>query len=361
MSMTEALPPTPAVTATPARRPPVSIVKRVLQPRPVQLVLVTIAVIAISTALHSDFAALGNISFMISDAMAVAIIAVGQTMVLLTRGIDLSVAPVMGTVALVVGFLAQNHGLTPLEGLPIALLIGVVAGAGNGLLVAFIGIPPIIATLGTLSVYGGVEAIVANGKEVVTLPAAYFNLGNNNVINGIPWDALVGLAVTAVVALALWRTIFGRSIFAVGANVDAARRAGLSVRRVIFSSYVLCGLLAGLGGLIFLAHTGSADSTTGADTNIELTSVAAALVGGSALTGAKGNVFGSFLGAIFLSVALTALVFLKINAEWEPAGVGALVLIAVMTDGSAGGRPSLRALRSMVLHRQTGSPSGGER
>jgi ribose/xylose/arabinose/galactoside ABC-type transport system permease subunit len=333
--VTVAVPPAasaPPAPARPPRRPPRRAVRRVIARRESQLVVVTLVVGAISTLLHSNFAALGNISFMLSDAMAVAIVAVGQTIVVLGRGIDLSVAPILGVAAVSVGFLAQNHGLSPLLGVPLVLAFGAVLGVGNGLLVAGTGIPPIIATLGTLSVYGGLEAIICNGQEVTTLPPSYFTLGNSDVINGVPWLLLIGLAVTALFAVILRHSAFGRSVYAVGSNAEGARRAGLAVRRVLLQTYVLSGMLAGLGGLVYLAHTGSADSTTGADTNIELTSIAATLIGGSTLTGGRGGVVGSFLGAIFLSVALTALVFAGVSAIWEPAGVGVLILLAVVAD-----------------------------
>jgi len=318
--------------------------------REIQLVLVTAVVMAITTIHDASFSQLGNVSFLIADSMAVAIVAVGETIVVLTRGVDLSVAPVLGTSALAVGFLAQNNGWTPLEGLPIVLAIGALMGAGNGLMVAYARIPPIIATLGTLAVYSGAQGIVANGQEVVTLPPAYFNLGNNDLISGVPYVGLIGLGITLLFILILWRTPFGRSIYAVGSNQDAARKAGIRVRRVLMAAYVLCGMLAGLAGLVFLAHVGSADSTTGTDSNIELTAIAATLIGGTTLTGGKGGVLGSYLAAIFLSVALAALVDFRLNPIWEPAGVGVMILVAVLADPTTG-RPSLREAATSLLRR----------
>lgn len=323
--------------------------------REIQLVLVTLVVIAITTIHNASFSSAGNISFLIADSMAIAIVAVGETLVVLARGIDLSVAPVLGTAALAVGFLAQNHGLTPLAGLPIVLAIGALMGAGNGLMVAYAGIPPIIATLGSLAVYSGVQGIVANGQEVVTLPPSYFSLGNNDLVSGVPYIGVVGLGVTLLFIIVLWRTRFGRSLYAVGNNLDAARRAGIRVRGVLMWAYVLCGALAGLGGLVFLAHVGSADSTTGTDSNIQLTAIAATLIGGSTLTGGKGGVLGSYLAAIFLSVALAALVDFQLNPIWEPAGVGVMILIAVLADPTTG-RASLRSTLSLMLQRQGARP-----
>jgi ribose/xylose/arabinose/galactoside ABC-type transport system permease subunit len=342
------MPPTGSLPRGAYRVAPRRAIARALIHRELQLVLVTAIVVAITTIQNSSFSSMGNVSFLVADSMAVAIVAVGETLVVLTRGIDLSVAPVLGTAALAVGFLAQNHGLTPIEGLPIVLAIGALMGAGNGLMVAYAGIPPIIATLGTLAVYSGVQGIVANGQEVVTLPAAYFNLGNNDLVAGVPYVGLIGLGVTLLLALMLWRTRFGRSLYAVGNNLEAARRSGIRVRRVLMSAYSLCGALAGLGGLIFLAHVGSADSTTGTDSNIQLTAIAATLIGGSTLTGGKGGVLGSYMAAIFLSVALAALVDFQLNPIWEPAGVGVMILIAVMADPTTG-RTSLRTTLAQLM------------
>ena len=343
--------PSPPVDAKAVAR----LVRQSLARREVQLVVVTLLVFAITTAHDSGFATTGNISFLIADTMAVAIVAIGETIVVLTRGIDLSVAPILGTAALATGFLAQNHGLTPLELLPLALVIGAVMGAGNGVLVAFAGIPPIIATLGTLAVYSGVQGIIANGQEVVTLPPSYFNLGNDDWFSAIPYVGVIGLAVALGFALILWRTRFGRNVYAVGNNAEAARRAGIDVKRVLVIAYVLSGTLAGLGGLVFLAHVGSADSTTGTDSNIQLTAIAATLIGGSTLTGGKGGTIGSYLAAIFLSVALAALVDFRINPIWEPAGVGVLILVAMLADTTTG-RPTLRSILTALLERPGGRP-----
>jgi len=354
--MTTARAPLPSMSARDPRVAAGSAVRlfaKALAARELQLVFVTLIVFVITTIHDSSFAAVGDISFLIADIMAVAIVAVGETLVVLTRGIDLSVAPILGTAALAVGFLAQNHGLTPLEGLPLVLAIGAVLGLGNGFLVAIAGIPPIIATLGTLAVYSGVQGIVANGNEVVTLPPSYFNLGNDQLLSGVPYVGVIGLGVTLLFALILWRTRFGRSIYAVGSNAEAARRAGINVKRVLISTYVLCGALAGLGGLVFLAHVGSADSTTGTDSNIQLTAIAATLIGGSTLTGGKGGVIGSYLAAIFLSVALAALVDVRLNPIWEPAGVGVMILIAIFADRSTG-RPSIRSALAGMLERPGG-------
>ncbi len=306
---------------------------RWLRLREIQLVLAMAVVVAVSTALHPDFLTPGNISFMLADSAVTAILATGQTLVVLAKGIDLSVAPILGIAAVEVGFPAQSHNLNLAVAFVLVMGIGTVLGVGNGLLVSLARIPPIIATL---SVYGGVQFLLANGQEVVNIPNVYDTLGNADVVSGVPWVLVIAGGIAVLVALFLRQTNLGRSIYAVGNNAAAAHRAGIAVRRVLFTTYVLSGLLAGIAGLIYLCHTGSADSTTGTDTNVELTSIAATLIGGTTLTGGRGGVIGSVLGAVFLSVALTAMVFARIPAIWEPAGVGGLILLAMVTDRHSG-------------------------
>ena len=316
---------------------------RLLRRRELQLVLAIVLVGGISTTIHSDFATASNISFMLADSVVTMVLAVGQTIVMLGRGIDLSVAPILGITAIAVGFPAQDHNLNIFVALVLVLLIGAGLGIGNGVLVAVIGIPPIIATLATLTIYGGLQFIFTSGNEVVSVPPTYGDLGSDNMVPGVPWLVVIGAGVVAVASLFLARTTPGRAIYAVGNNIGAAFRAGLPVKRVVFSTYVLSGLLAGLGGLLYLCITGSADATSGTDTNVNLYSIAAALIGGTALLGGRGGPVGGALGAVFLSVALTAMVFARIPPIWEPAGVGVLILLAVVADRK--GSPIRQMLR----------------
>lgn len=326
-----------ALPASGPARPPALLARRpglamaALRRREVQLVLAIVLVGGLSTALHPIFASSSNISFMLADSVTTMVLAVSQTVVILGRGIDLSVAPVLGIAAIGVGFPAQDHNLNIFLALVIVLAIGTILGAGNGILVSVVGIPPIIATLATLTIYGGLQFIFTSGQEVVSIPAGYNNLGSADMVPGVPWLVVIGAAVVATAYLFLTRTLPGRSIFAIGNNADAAFRAGLPVRRVLFATYVISGALAGLAGLIYLCHTGSADATSGTDTNVNLTSIAAALIGGTTLRGGRGNPVGGALGAVFLSVALTAMVFARIPPIWEPAGVGVLILLAVVS------------------------------
>ena len=321
-------------------------VVRLLRMREIQLLVAIGIVVAVTTAAHPTFVAPGNISFMLADAAATAILAMGQTVVVLAKGIDLSVAPILGIAAVLVAFPAQDLNLPIVVGLAIVLGVGLVLGAANGVLVSIARIPPIIATLATLSVYGGLQFILAKGEEISNIPNSYAALGNDDIVSGVPWVLLIVVALAGAVTFFLRHTNTGRSIYAIGNDAAAAHRSGIPVQRVTFIAYTLCGVLAGIGGLIYLCHVGSVDSTTGTADNINLTSIAATLIGGTALTGGRGGVAGSVLGAIFLSVALTAMVFALIPAIWEPAGVGALMLLAMLFDRRSAVRSPSRTRQS---------------
>ncbi len=324
-----------------------------LRRREAQLVLAILAVFALSSALHHTFASASNISFILADSVATMIVAVGQTIVVLARGIDLSVSPVLGIAAIGVGFPAQDSNLNIWLALLFVLLIGIGLGSFNGFLVAVVGIPPIITTLATLTIYGGLQFIFTSGQEVVNIPNTYGQLGNANMLPGIPWVIVIGAAVVGLAHFFLTKTVAGRAIYAIGNNADASFRAGIPVRRVLFATYVICGGLAGLAGLIYLCHVGSADATTGSDTNVNLMSIAAALIGGTTLLGGRGGPLGAALGAVFLSEALQAMISFRIDPIWEPAGVGALILIAVVSDRK--GAPA-RQLFRQAFRRPAGAP-----
>ena len=314
-----------------------------LRRREIQLALAILGLFALCTALHPQFGVASNIAFILADSVTIMIVATGQTIVVLGRGIDLSVSPVLGIAVVAIGFPAQDQNLNIWLALLFALLIGAGLGIGNGLLVSVIGIPPIIATLATLTIYGGWQFILCGTSSVVSVPATYSNFGDANLLPVVPWLLVVGVATVAATSLFLTRTVTGRSIYAVGSNADAAFRAGIPVRRILFTTYVICGFLAGLAGFIYLCQIGSGTSTSGSDSNTNLMSIAAALIGGTTLLGGRGGPVGSALGAVFLSEALQAMISFRINELWDPAGVGVLILIAVVADRK--GAPVRQLLR----------------
>jgi ribose/xylose/arabinose/galactoside ABC-type transport system permease subunit len=301
-----------------------------LRRREILVTAAIVIVVAASTAAHPYFWSSGNLAFIFADSVVITFLALGESFVMIGRGIDLSVGAIMGLSAIVVGFRIQNDGMTLLPAILLGAAVGIVFGFGNAVLVGLVRLPPIIATLGTLSVYSGLEFVVTNGNQVDTIPSSITDLGSDTVLPGVPVILLLTLPFVLVSAWVLRYTPFGRSVYAVGDDAEAAYRAGIGVQRVQFLTYVISGLFAGLGGVAFLVYTSGASSTTGVNDN--LTAIAAAIIGGTALTGGVGGAFGALVGSVFLTVTLTAMSFAHVSDVWQPAGVGVLVLLAVVYD-----------------------------
>ena len=299
--------------------------------REITLIIAAIVVLLAVGAINHRFISIENIRFMVLNSVVLSLLALGQTWVIATKGIDLSVAPIMGLTAVVTGLLAQSNGLPLIGAVGIALAIGLVLGTLNGLLVARLSIPPIIVTLGTYSIYSGLIFIYSNGTQVDQVPAAYATFGNGVIANWlpIPIPVLVLAAALFLCWFTLGHTLFGRAVLAVGNNAVAAYNAGVSVISTQVRVYVISGVLAALAGLVFVCYTGSATVTTGTGDHVELQSIAVALIGGTAIAGGRGNMIGTVLGGLFLSVILTALVFLHVPPIWYSAGEGAMILITV--------------------------------
>ena len=348
----------PAPVGSAADKQVVSALRRLLAHRELLLVALTLAVFFVTFAENSGFGTSGNISFLLADAMPLAILAVGQTIVCIVRGIDLSVASTLGVAAVSTGFLAQDHNASVWLMLPLALAIGICLGLVNGLFVVLARIPPIIVTLGTLIVYQGIQLLICGSQTVVTVPAFYIKLGNRDLFSDIPYMLIPGLVVTVVMAILLRRSSWGRSLYAVGSNAEAAFRAGIRVNAVLVSAYTVCGMLAGLGGLAFLVHYDSANGQSGIETNIQLWSIAAALIGGTTLTGGKGGVVGSFLAALFLEVTIEAVIVLGVPQVWDSAAVGILLLAAILVDRYQTSDVSLRQALAGRLGRRAALEHG---
>lgn len=307
--------------------------------REVTLLVVTIAIVLGVGLIKPQFMRYDNLEFMVLSAVVLGLIAIGQTFVIMTSGIDLSVSAVMGLSAVVFGLASTIVHLPLAAALPLCLILGAGLGSFNGLLVAWVRIPPIIATLGTYSLFGGLTFIVSNGTQVDQVSNQFARFGNADLIPGLPIPtpvlALAGVALFAWFVLN--HMVFGRNILAVGNNAGAAYNAGIPVKRTLLFVYMIAGALASFGGLVFVAYTGSATATTGTGDHVELQSIAIALIGGTLISGGRGNLAGTVIGSIFLSVVITALVFLHVPAIWYSAGEGLMIVAAVTLGARRGG------------------------
>jgi rhamnose transport system permease protein len=325
---TEAAAPPPSVEPVDGK----GLVERLLRVRELSLVAV-LAVIVLGTWIYNDrFLNSQNLRDISLNVAIVALLAVGQTVVVVSRNIDLSVGSVLGITALAVGLLFSNNRGFPI---PVAILLGILMGAAfgaiNGALVSLGRVPSLVVTIGTLYIIRGVDFAWASGQQVTAseLPDSFLAIGSNSVL-GIPVLPLVTLAVVLVAGYAMRTYRAGRELYAIGSNPDAAVLAGVPVGRRVFGAFVVSGALAGLAGVMYCARFGTVDAAAG--TGQELAVVAAVVVGGVAIFGGSGTVYGAALGALLLSVIGSALVILKINPFWERAIDGALLLGAIALD-----------------------------
>lgn len=316
-------------------------IKRVLRPeqiRELSLVLLIVVAVLFFGSQIDGYYSWRTFNRIATSVSILAVVAVGQTLVVLTRNIDLSVGSIVGFTAYFVGTqLAQNAGMSPLAAVLLAVAVGGLMGAVNGVLVAYGRVPAIITTLGTLALYRTFLVSYSNAQTVITasLPAWLLDLPRINlfVMGEFEFRLVVAIAI-AFVLLFQWLITYlpyGRRLYAIGSNPDAARLAGLPVQRTLFSAFVLCGALSGLAGFLFLARFGNI--TVVAAQGMELQVVAAVVVGGVNIFGGSGTMFGALLGTVLIATLEQSLLrWAQISEFWRDALLGLLILLAVASD-----------------------------
>jgi len=310
-----------------------------LRNRELVLALILIIGIAAIGAYQPAFLAWGNISDMLTETSVLFMMALAQMVVILTRGIDLSVAANLALSGMVAALVSQYYPEVPLILMILtAIVTGLFLGMINGALIAYLGIPPIVVTLGTLAVFRGMIIIIAGGDQV--------NASEMGVtFQAFPKQVWLGLTspvwISIIVALLFWVflsfTHAGRGLYAVGGNPVAARYCGIDQRRQDLLAYALSGAVAGLCGYLWVARYGVAYSEIAS--GYELTVIAACVIGGVSIGGGIGTVSGTLLGALFLGIVMTALPVMQISPFWQMAISGAVILAAVVINARAERRP----------------------
>jgi ribose/xylose/arabinose/galactoside ABC-type transport system permease subunit len=272
----------------------------------------------------------GNLTTVAIQAAVLGIVAIGQMLVLLVAGLDLSVNAVLGLGAVIVISNQQSFSvLTLVE----AVLIAVGVGLANGLLVAWRKVPPFIATFGMLIFVGGARLAYTHGQASGNVPAWLRVIGIGQ-LGPLPNATLTWILILLGVGGLLLFTRYGRYVYAVGANYEAARYAGVPTREVVVACYVACSVLALTAGLVLSGYIGYVDQRLGADFNVN--SIAAAIVGGTTFSGGRGNVLGTAAGAILLSILLDLVVVAGIPINWQLAVQGAVLVAATAIQGMRG-------------------------
>ncbi|MGR9069797.1 autoinducer 2 ABC transporter permease LsrC [Klebsiella quasipneumoniae] len=303
--------------------------KTLLKNRELSAFFAIVALFAVLVALNPAYFSLQTLAMIFASSQILCLLALGATLVMLTRNIDVSVGSTVGLSAIAVGVVLNNgYGLA--TAIAFALAIGALAGAFNGLLVVGLRIPAIVATLGTLGLYRGVMLLWTGGKWIEGLPDSLKSLSEPAFIGVSPLGWLV-LALLLAGAWLLSRTASGRDFYAVGDNLAAARQLGVAVNRTRMLAFTLNGMLAACAGIVFAAQIGFVPNQTGS--GLEMKAIAACVLGGISLLGGTGTLLGAFLGAFFLTQIDTVLVLFRLPAWWNDFIAGLVLLGVLVLDG----------------------------
>ena len=303
--------------------------KTLLKNRELSAFFAIVALFVVLVALNPAYFSLQTLAMIFASSQILCLLALGATLVMLTRNIDVSVGSTVGLCAIAVG-VALNNGYGLATAIAFALTIGALAGAFNGLLVVGLRIPAIVATLGTLGLYRGVMLLWTGGKWIEGLPDSLKSLSEPAFIGVSPLGWLV-LALLLAGGWLLSRTAFGRDFYAVGDNLAAARQLGVAVNRTRMLAFTLNGMLAACAGIVFAAQSGFVPNQTGS--GLEMKAIAACVLGGISLLGGTGTLLGAFLGAFFLTQIDTVLVLFRLPAWWNDFIAGLVLLGVLVLDG----------------------------
>lgn len=301
---------------------------------------VTVAVIAISigmTLISDAFARYQNFFNITRNFAFIGIMALGQTTVIITAGIDLSVGSVMGLVGIVTGLILAS-GYPMWVGISAGLLTALAVGWVNGTLIAYLRLSPFVVTLGMLSIARSLALVVSNNKmfyEFGPDEAAFLALGGGETF-GIANPVLILILLTAVIGFLLNFTVWGRHLYAIGGNEQAARLTGVPVDRIKVSAYMLCSLMAGVSAVLMVGWLGSVTNALGL--TYELRVIASTVIGGANLMGGEGAAFGAFIGAALIEVIRNSLLLAGVDPYWQGAFVGLFIILAVLLERIRGKR-----------------------
>lgn len=292
------------------------------------LVALAILVLLIGVGLYNPrFLSARNLTSIFSGNAYIAVAAIGMTMVIIIREIDLSVGALIGVLATISGTLAVSDAPVWMAWL-VPVLCGIAINAVTGLLVAYAGIPSIVVTLGMMAILQGGLISVTGGGWISNLPQGY-RIAQMQLA-GLPMPLVWAIVLTILAGLWMRLTPFGRSLYLIGGNAEAARAVGLPVRRRIVAVFMIHGAFAGLATLLFATQLQVIQSTT--PPNLELIVITAAVIGGVSILGGTGTVFGSSLAAVLFAAIGSALIFVNVSAYWLRAFIGVLILLTVMAD-----------------------------
>jgi fructose transport system permease protein len=317
------------------RQSPVQRIQHLLHAHPsLSPLMVLVVACIVFTIINPRFAEPRTISIVLQQTAVIAALAIGQTLVILTAGIDLAVGAICILSMLLMSNLAANNGVPGLLALLIGIAFGTACGLLNGVLVTRLNLPPFIVTLGTLSIFTAIGLLYSGGASIgkaklpplLNLMGTRFSLGPFNLTLGV----LVVVLLALVVGFALSQTAWGRHVYAVGDDMDAARLAGIQVNRVLLSVYTVAGLIYGFTAWILIGRAGTASPNAIVGANLE--TITAVVIGGTSLFGGRGGILGTILGALIVYTFNTGLALAGVDDQLRVLTIGVLIIVAVSID-----------------------------
>ena len=282
--------------------------------------------------INSDFLNISNLLFSTNDFLFIAIAAIPMTFVIVTGGIDVSIGSIMGLTSILIGVLWMN-GIPILFAVIIALIISCLAGALNGLIIKMTDVEPLVVTLGTMFLYGGIALVISGGagasgyEGISGLPDTFVQLANGSFI-GIPNLLWLLIVLTVLCTVLFHRTIYGRHVKLTGANENTAKYTGIKTKKVVIIAYILSGLGGGLGGAFLTAYFGSARADMGSETILPI--ITAVVLGGTLITGGKGSIIGTLLASIFIGLMQYGLQMTGLTNEQSNVVIGIILILSVI-------------------------------
>ena len=303
---------------------------KIYKSTPGAVFLITILFTLIVHIASGNFYTTYNVSTLVRQVSFVILVGFGQTLVLLLGGIDLSVASIAGLCSMTVAELMTQTSIDPFICIIIALALGLILGAINGLFICGLKISPFIVTLGSGAVFKGVIYVVTKGHPIIGMPSKVTIIGQGMLFGAIPYPTIIMLTACAILVIMLRYTAFGRHIYAVGGNEQAARIVGIKVDKVKMWVYALSGLLAGSAGILMVLRLASSQVNIGE--NWVMPSITAAILGGTSMSGGSGSIVGTIVGGLLMGVISFSITLLGISSYWELIVTGGVVLVAVAVD-----------------------------
>lgn len=294
------------------------------------VLIVTILVGIIVHATTGNFFTAYNISTLTRAASFVIIVGFGQTIVLLTGGIDLSVATIGSVCGMAGAIFMVNYGINPYFAIVIASLLGIVLGAVNGFFIAYFKMTPFIVTLATMQIYKGIVYVITKGMPITGMPESAEKLANGVIGGVLPNIVIIMVIICVILTVILRRTKFGRYVYALGGNRSCAKIVGIPTERIEMMVYCLSGLLSAIAGVLMACKLASFQASIGESWQMD--SITASVLGGTSMAGGIGNVVGTIIGGVLSSVISTCITLLRVSSYWETIVTGAVVLIAVLID-----------------------------